>query len=140
MRSKKCIPAAEKMLESSEPEERAYALAALEKLTGEASTDTSAANEESSDRIVLRNGDELTGKVTDATCSIKTSYATLTFTTSEIGSIQVEGQSASTDVLGLRVGDRMSGAIQNETFTIHLTAGTDAQIKKSDIRTIRFGR
>lgn len=136
------LPSLEKMLKSKHGDERQQALITLEHITknGKSLSHTNGTEEPSVDRIVLRNGDVLTGKIINETIKIKTSYAELSVATEEIANIQIETSATKTDEVRLLVGDRLSGIITDEEIKIELKAGGETSIKKSDIDNIHFGR
>lgn len=144
LRSRKAIPDFERMLKSTNPDERDYALATLEEITSEGSDSTIPATqvseEDKYDKIVMRNGDTVSGQVMNASLHLKTSYGAPEFQTSSINHIQMEGADSKTDSLELRNGDRLSGTLTDENFTIKLKTGQMMAIKKKDIASIAFRR
>ena len=90
------------------------------------------------DRILLKNGDMISGMVRNETFSIKTSYASLQFPPDKLASIELEGAGANLDQIVLSVGDKMSGVLETAKIKVQLTAGGDAEIDKDKIKAIRF--
>ena len=144
LKSRKAIPDLENMLESPNPDERNYALVTLEEITSggiDPEIPPSQLSEEDKyDKIVLRNGDSVTGMVMNASLHLKTSYGNPEFKTAVISYIKMEGADSRTDSLELRNGDKLSGSLTDENFTIKLKAGQMMAIKKKDITSITFRR
>ncbi|MBI9019609.1 MAG: hypothetical protein JEZ07_20350 [Phycisphaerae bacterium] len=144
LKCRKAIPVLEKLLNSSHPDERDFALATLEEITsggGNASSNSSEISEEEKyDNIVLRNGDKISGQVMNASLHLKTSYGSLEFKTSTMAYIKFEGADSKTDAMELRNGDKLTGNLNDETFTINMKAGQIIPVKKKDISSITFRR
>jgi hypothetical protein len=144
LKSRKAIPALEKLLNSTHPDERDFALATLEEITSggnnSANPTAEVSEKEKYDKIVLRNGDTLSGQVMNTSLHLKTSYGSLEFKTSTMAYIKLEGADSKTDAIELRNSDKLTGTLDDETFTINLKAGQIIPIKKKDISSISFRR
>lgn len=90
------------------------------------------------DVITLRNGDMLSGTVTDKSVTIKTSSGSLTFAIKELGRLSVEGAGDNVDVVRLKIGDKLSGSIQNDTIKVKLVGGNEIELPKDKIRDIQM--
>lgn len=92
------------------------------------------------DSIVLKNGDTVTGTVENKNFTLKSSYSEITFATSEIAKIVLEGAGSNVDVVRLRVGDKISGVVQDEKVAIKLVSGTSIEVEKDKIKEINIKR
>jgi hypothetical protein len=90
------------------------------------------------DTIELKNGDIITGNISNKNFTIKTSYATLTFDIDKFRQIQIEGNETKQDVLTLRIGDRISGVLQTTEIEIELASGAKTKIAKDKIHLIQM--
>ena len=143
LKSRKAIPDIEKLLKSTQSDEREYALATLEDIAkGGADTGTSGtakvSEEDKYDTLVMRNGNKMSGQIQNASLNLKTSYATMKFSTSKISYIKMEGADSQLEKLELRNGDKLSGNLSDEVFTVKLQSGGTIAVKKKDIASITF--
>ena len=90
------------------------------------------------DTVALRNSDVLTGTILTDEFTVQTSYGTLTFTTEQLASIRIEDAAGRTDQFVLKVGDRVSGVLQNTTVEMTLTTGATITLEKGNIASITF--
>jgi hypothetical protein len=90
------------------------------------------------DKIVLKNGDSISGTNLTTTFKLKTSYGELAFKASDIKAINLEGSGNNVDVVLLRVGDKMSGVVLNTTIKIKMANGTEITIEKDKVKEILF--
>lgn len=132
--TKKLIPAVEPLLKSWHRGERDLALAAIEAMHGKEGT-----SPEKNDKIILGNGDILTGTVQTPSFTIQTAYARMTLGRDAIKSIQMDA-SRKKAIIELYAGDRLSGTIQETEVKISLKAGAEATLKLGEVELITFGR
>jgi ankyrin repeat protein len=92
----------------------------------------------SQDRIMLKNGDIITGNIYINNITIKTSYAELTFTPDKVASIILKGAGQNIEYLLLRTGDKLSGIIGPDKVKIELAGGQYTEIEKDKIKKIVF--
>jgi len=90
------------------------------------------------DVVTLNNGDMISGMILNQHFTIRTSYAVLQFGRAKIEKIILEGAGSNQDSLTLRVGDKMSGVIQDQEVQIALLAGQTIQINKDKIKSIQM--
>lgn len=90
------------------------------------------------DKVVLKNGDSVSGTILTATFKLKTSYGELEFKSRDIKTINLEGGGNNVDVVILRVGDKMSGVVLNTTITIKMTNGTEITVEKDKVKDVIF--
>ena len=90
------------------------------------------------DQIFLKNGDTVSGQVQTKAFKLRTSYATLDFETLQIGYIDFEGGSQNRDVMGLRIGDKLSGFLEPESIMLLLRSGAEVKLDKRKIKKINF--
>lgn len=132
--TKKLIPAIEPLLKSWHRQERDLAMVTIEAINRkqEASTDKI-------DKIILVNGDVLSGTVQDTVFTILTAYGRVTLQHNAIKGILIDA-SRKKAIVELYSGDRLSGAIQEDEVKISLTVGGEATLKLSEVERITFGR
>ena len=92
------------------------------------------------DRILLKNGDTISGTLLTEAFTVETSYAKLTFKLSEVASIILEGAGQNVELLVLANGDKLSGQIQPQTIKVRLAGGQDSVIQKDKIKEIQVQR
>lgn len=92
------------------------------------------------DNVNLRNGDILSGTILTTEFTIQASYGTLTFSKDQLQSITVENVAGKTDQVLLKVGDRVSGVLQNPSIQMTLTSGATITLEKGNIASITFAR
>jgi hypothetical protein len=90
------------------------------------------------DNVNLRNGDILSGTILTGEFTIQASYGTLTFAKDQLRSITVENVAGRTDQALLKVGDRVSGVLQNTSIQMTLTSGATITLEKGNIASITF--
>ena len=90
------------------------------------------------DSVTLRNGDMLSGSILTDEFTVQASYGTLTFTSEQLTSIRIEDAAGKTDQFVLKVGDRVSGVLQNTTLEMTLTTGATITLEKGNIASITF--
>ncbi len=90
--------------------------------------------------IILKNGETLSGQVTNREFSIKTSYAELKFKRNEIVHIHFENIPQFTqDEMLLLASDVLMGVVSPATITIKLeSSGQTVKLGKDKIHTIMF--
>ena len=89
------------------------------------------------DVLELKNGDTLTGKLTDAKYTIVTSYAELSFGLESIDRVVLEGKNAKADTLFLRTGDKLTGVIKEDAMHITVGGGQAITIGKDKLVSIQ---
>ncbi len=92
------------------------------------------------DRVILKNGDVVTGALLTPQFSIKTSYTSLVFNAQEIAAIVLEGGGQNIETLLLKNGDKLSGVIEPKAVTVRLASGQQIDIQKDKIKEIRTKR
>ncbi|MBM3747768.1 MAG: hypothetical protein FJW34_18430 [Acidobacteria bacterium] len=92
------------------------------------------------DRIVLKNGDTVSGKLVTDRFTVKTSYASLSFALKDIECVVLEGGSQNIETLVLRNGDKLSGVVGPERVKIALDSGQETEIDKEKIKEILVQR
>ena len=90
------------------------------------------------DQVLLKNGDTVSGQVLTKAFKMRTSYATLSFETPQIGYIDFEGKGQNAAVMGLRIGDTLSGILEAETIKLLMRSGAESSLHRDTIRTINF--
>jgi hypothetical protein len=90
------------------------------------------------DQVILKNGDMISGQVKTRAFSLRAPYGTLSFQTEEIQSIHFEGGGQNTDIVVLRVGDKLSGVIQEKNVTILLRSGGEITFEKDKVKDINL--
>ena len=93
------------------------------------------------DRILLKNGDVVTGKIVTQTFEVKTSYGgSLSFTHRDVKSVSIEGGGLNIDIIFLRNGDKLSGVVYTDTIAIQLAdqQKTELSISKDKIKEIQL--
>ena len=90
------------------------------------------------DTVTLRNGDVLSGTILTGEFTVQASYGTLTFTQEQLARINIEDAAGRTDQFVLKVGDRVSGVLQNPTVEMTLTTGATITLEKGNIASITF--
>lgn len=90
------------------------------------------------DRVVLKNGDTVSGEIVTGTFTVQTSYATLEFAAKDIAVIELEGGGQNVDGIVLRNNDRLSGVIRPESVTIKLDTGQTTEISMDKVKEIHF--
>ncbi len=101
------------------------------------------------DELLLTNGDAISGKIEAAAFTLKTQYGTLTFESEKIQNINFEGDDGKkgsmiggrkSAVVSLRVGDKVSGVIQEDKIAIHMRSGELLSLDIDKVKEIHFGQ
>ena len=92
------------------------------------------------DRILLKNGDTISGRLLVQHFTIKTSYADLTFKLEQIESVILEGAGQNVEMLVLRSGDKLSGLVGPESIKVKLAGGQETEIEKDKIKQVLLQR
>ncbi|MBA7546906.1 hypothetical protein ES705_39307 [subsurface metagenome] len=94
------------------------------------------------DTIFLKNGDILSGEILNERFTVVNPYGTLIFCISDLAQIIFEEvkEQRPTDIarIILRIGDRVSGVVQEEKINIMLVSGEEIAIEKEKIAHITF--
>ena len=90
------------------------------------------------DQILLKNGDTISGQIMTKAFKLRTPYSTLKFRTSQIGYLDFEGAGKTSDVMGLRTGDKLSGVLEVGSINLLMRSGTEVYLNKEMIRKITF--
>ncbi len=103
---------------------------------GAGSSNLKAVKKEVYDRVLLKNGDTVSGKLVTDKFSVKTSYALLSFELKQIESVVLEGSGQNIEMIVLRNGDKLSGIVGPDAITIKLVSGQQTEIEKDKIKEI----
>jgi hypothetical protein len=93
------------------------------------------------DRIILKNGDVVTGELLTPIFTIRTSYGgSITFNRTDIKVIAIEGGGQNIDTILLRNGDKLSGVVGPDSINIRLEdkQSTKLNISKDKIKEINL--
>lgn len=94
------------------------------------------------DAVYLKNGDILSGTVLNEQFTITASYGTLAFPISDVAQILLEGMPqqgpGNIEQIVLRIGDKVSGVVQEEKINIKLASGAEVSLEKDKIASITF--
>ncbi|MCH8151586.1 MAG: hypothetical protein IH830_04330 [Planctomycetes bacterium] len=90
------------------------------------------------DAIKLKNGDTMSGVILNESFTIKASYGVLTFPRAQIDRITIEGGGFNVDELILKVGDRISGVLQDAKIRVKLSSGAEADLDKDKVKEIQI--
>ena len=90
------------------------------------------------DQIILKNGDIITGSIKNDIFTLRTSYGTLQFEAKKIQNINFEGGGQNIDVVILKIGDKMSGVIQEPDIMVHSSTGAEITLDKEKVKDINF--
>lgn len=93
-----------------------------------------------SDRVVLRNGDSLSGQVQTKTFPLRTAYGTFQLDATQIASIEFDATRPHLAVVLLKNGDRLNGTVEVESLRFTLMSGEAVSFDGKTIRTINFKR
>ncbi len=88
------------------------------------------------DRILLKNGDTISGRILIEAFTIKTSYADLSFELPQVETVILEGAGQNIEVLVLRTGDKLSGVVGPDKVKLRLASGQETEIEKEKIKEI----
>jgi hypothetical protein len=92
------------------------------------------------DQVQMKNGDLITGRIVTATFILRTSYGTHSFAAKQIQSINLEGAGQNMDLVTLRIGDKLSGVVENATVRISMRSGAEVELSKDKMKDILFRR
>ena len=92
------------------------------------------------DRVVLRNGDRLSGQVQTKVFPLRTTYGTFPLDAAQIASIEFDATRPPLATVLLRNGDRLSGAVEVEALRFTLPSGESASFDGKTVQTITFKR
>ena len=93
-----------------------------------------------SDRVVLRNGDILSGQVQTKTFPLRTAYGTFRFEAAQIASIEFDSTRPHLAVVLLKNGDRLNGRVEVESLSFTITSGEAVSFDGKTIKAITFKR
>ena len=93
-----------------------------------------------SDRVVLRNGDTLSGQVRTKTFPLRTAYGTFQLEAAQIASIEFDVTRPLLAVVLLKNGDRLSGTVEVESLSFAITSGEAVSFDGKTIKAITFKR
>jgi len=88
------------------------------------------------DRILLTNGDIVSGTLLTPAFEIRTDYANLRFAVESISSIYLNSGATTYEVIILRNGDRLSGEVRPVTVKLKLELNEELELPKTKIREI----
>ena len=132
--SKRLIPSLEPLLKARHRAERDLALLAIEAVNKK-----EVVSAESFDRIMLFDGDIISGRVQNAEFALVTSYARLSLNRKDIKRIETDA-SGKKRVVELYAGDRLTGAIPDVELKVVLKVGGEAVLRMAEVESIAFGR
>jgi hypothetical protein len=92
--------------------------------------------QEPQDRILLKNGETVSGRLTIDGFTVKTSYADLSFELKQVENVVLEGAGQNIEMLILKAGDKLSGIVGPNIIRIKLESGQEVQIEKDKIEEI----
>ena len=92
------------------------------------------------DVVELKNGDYLSGKIQTQILQLHGAYGTITFKTADIRQIYFDGRGENKDVVFLRMGDVMTGALQLESISLLSRDGKEVNISPEQISRVFFKR
>jgi len=136
---KKAAPAIEPLLKSQFDDERRMALSVLLELTKETDDDTKKP-EAKPDRVFLRDGKIVSGKIINRAFTIKTAYAQLPVNASDVSYMQIRHPVNEHDVIETRSGDRLTGELQDVEFVVQGADGAQVRVEKDEVESIAFGK
>jgi hypothetical protein len=90
------------------------------------------------DQILFKNGDTVSGQIQTKAFKLRTSYANLNFETPQIGYIDFEEGSQNSAVMGLRIGDKLSGILEPVSIRLLMRSGAEVKLDKRKIKKINF--
>ena len=88
------------------------------------------------DRINLTSGDILSGSITTASYTIKTSYGELELAADNVASVEMDGGGGTRDVIKLRNMDQATGEVTTKSFEITLANGAKVTLRKEKVQRI----
>lgn len=90
------------------------------------------------DRVILRNGDILSGTITTTDFHWKAPYASLSFKRDQIRAITLSRDSGESGIIELYSGDRISGVLENTSVEMTLEYGQRVPLATGMLESIRF--
>jgi len=111
-----------------------------QKKNEQARTEQVKAEQEKFDRIILKNGDNLSGKLQAKTFALKTSYGAFNFEAPQIAYIDFDAKGKDVDVVVLKIGDRLSGTVHAEPIKFLLRSGKEVNLEIEAIKKIIISR
>lgn len=93
-----------------------------------------------SDRVVLRNGDSLSGQIQTKTFPLRTAYGTFQLEAPKIASIEFDATKPGMAVVLLKNGDRLSGTVEAPSVRMTMTSGETVSFDGKRIQKIDFKR
>jgi hypothetical protein len=95
---------------------------------------------ETFDKVFLRSGDRLSGHVKTEAFTLRAPYGTFTLETSRISSIDFDAKGENVDVVLLKIGDRLSGALEERFIKFVMSSGEEVNFNSETIDKITFRR
>jgi hypothetical protein len=92
------------------------------------------------DRIILKNGDNLSGQLQTNVFTLKTSYGTFNFEAPKVSYIDFDTKDKDIDVVVLKIGDRLSGVIEVKSVKFLLRSGKEVSFEGEAIKKIMINR
>jgi hypothetical protein len=92
------------------------------------------------DRVILQNGDILSGRIQTTIFPVRTVYGTFQFAMPKIASIEFDKKGPGTAVVLLRNGDRLSGTVEADPVLFVMASGEGISFDRKTIKTINFKR
>jgi hypothetical protein len=92
------------------------------------------------DRVILKNGDSLSGTVQNRAFPVRTAYGAFQLETPQIVRIEFDAKGPNTALVLLRSGDRLSGVVEVEFVRFLITTGEVISFDGKMIKTINFKR
>jgi len=105
---------------------------------GDSMAPQSAAETSEYDQVLMKNGDALSGRILTTNFTLRTSYGTHNFQTKQIQTINLEGGGQNIDIVLLRIGDKLSGVIENAAVKMEMRSGTQVELSKDKVKDIIF--
>lgn len=90
------------------------------------------------DIVLLKNGDTISGEIKNSILKLRTSYGLLNFKIPQISYIEFEGGGQNIDVIVLRIGDKLSGVVEEQMINVVMSSGTELSLDKEKIKRISF--
>jgi hypothetical protein len=90
------------------------------------------------DRLFLKNGDNLSGQVLTRMFKLRSVYGTFDIQMADISYIEFDGRGKDVDVVGLKVGDVLSGKVEVESVKLLSRSGKEVTLQTGEIRRISF--
>jgi hypothetical protein len=90
------------------------------------------------DRVFLKNGDNLSGKVQTEIFKVHTPYGSYELNPAQISYIDFEARGGNVDVIGLRIGDVLSGVVEVDSIKLLTRSGNEVTFQRDKIQRITF--